>query len=376
MNNAAELFKALRGKALPATELGAHLGVSTGGIYVAFSEPHRVDARGRVVVSGWELERVDSLATATQFDFIVRGLVNPKVAQNRLDRVAAKMAVRSLPPAPAPAPEPVAPPAPALEPVAPVATPAPAPSTAAVAPALRSGWEQTLAEAKRLQAKLVELAEQSTDCSNLFDEDIQAVIASERKDALLAYRQTLLKLGETALKAQPYLGWAGSAVEPKELAEPSVQASPPVVAAASSTREPSDKEVDTSRSRVLPEVAAPPAAPVVKEGPRLLLYGGTASPRITKEVREMFDATCVDWADKDRVVNAATTRVRTGNYDIVIVFISYATHRLTERLKVACKASGALYVPVRHGQSVQQIELAYRHMSGQGLHPDDAVSAQ
>lgn len=112
-------------------------------------------------------------------------------------------------------------------------------------------------------------------------------------------------------------------------------------------------------------------------GRRVIMLGGTPREHARQRIHDALALSDLQWPTIDRmqVLDNLCRSIRAGTIDLVIILQSFASHRMTDKVVVACKESDVPFVPIEHGYGVTRIQHAYaQHVAG--LHMDGTVAAR
>jgi len=231
-------------------------------------------------------------------------------------------------------------------------------------PGLRYMWKDCMNEIESARRTVVEIQEQTLD--NVFDEEMQEFLSEERMAALKTIREQTLELGKLTAKSFGNLYW----LTPDEVARleggggsDSTSKPTPLRGALDSGGE----GVDVSTGGADSFDTTPAKS--------ILFYGGEPSNQVAdKVVRALKGYGDFDWVEMDdRKVQSATTRVKNGQYGMVVCRAKWSKHSHIDPLKEACKDSGTDYVIVENGTGPSSM---LRAIQNDLVHGRDVAAAE
>ena len=232
---------------------------------------------------------------------------------------------------------------------------------------LRDRWKRCMNEIESARRTVVEIQEQTLD--NVFDEEMQEFLSEERMAALKTIREQTLELGKLTAKSFGNLYW----LTPDEVARlegggesdsaTGVSQPTPLRGALDSGGE----GVDVSTGGADSSDSTPAKS--------ILFYGGEPSNQVAdKVVSALSGYTQFDWVEMDdRKVQSATTRVKNGQYGMVVCRAKWSKHSHIDPLKEACKDSGTDYVIVENGTGPSSM---LRAIQNDLVHGRDVAAAE
>lgn len=102
----------------------------------------------------------------------------------------------------------------------------------------------------------------------------------------------------------------------------------------------------------LPAFTQPPSG-------RAMMIGGEPRERARKRLQAGLNLETLAWHSISASVDPLVRQIEQGSVDVVFVLHGFCAHRVSDRLRAACKLYAVAYAPVTHGYGLGQMQQAW-----------------